>query len=108
AALAAIAVYEEDNLIENSRRLGTVMRGLLEDLQQRHPSVGATRNIGLFGIVELVRNRETVEPLAPYSGTSPERKALGNFCREEGLSHILGWNPFMPNPPLCITEAELR
>src|SRR3569832_1960184 len=56
AALANIAVYEEDNLIENARRMGTLMRGLLEDLEQRHPSVGATRNIGLIGIVELVRN----------------------------------------------------
>src|SRR5438045_7810109 len=44
AALATIAVYEEDDLIENARRMGTVMRGLLEDLEQRHPSVGATRN----------------------------------------------------------------
>src|SRR4026207_579968 len=55
AALANIAVYEEDKLIENARQMGTVMRGLLEDLEQKHPSVGATRNIGLFGIVELVR-----------------------------------------------------
>src|SRR3989449_1804091 len=58
AALATIAVYEEDHLIENARRMGAVLRGLLEDLQSRHVSVGATRNIGLFGIVELVRNPE--------------------------------------------------
>src|SRR5678816_4424618 len=56
AALATIAVYEEDKLIEKARNMGVLMRGLLEDLEQRHPSVGATRNIGLFGIVELVRN----------------------------------------------------
>src|SRR6201989_1102621 len=55
AALANIAVYEEDNLIENARRMGTVMRDLLDDLKARHPSVGAVRSIGLFGIVELVR-----------------------------------------------------
>jgi len=108
AALAAIAVYEQDDLIGNSRRLGTVMRGLLEDLQQRHPSVGTTRNIGLFGIVELVRNRETREPLAPFNGTSPEMQALVKFFREEGLYTIVRWNTFMTNPPLCITEAELR
>src|SRR4029434_5357712 len=46
AALATIAVYEEDKLIDNARRMGTFMRGLLEDLQRRHPSVGTTRNIG--------------------------------------------------------------
>src|SRR6476469_2246141 len=52
-ALATIAVYEDDNLIENARRMGKVMHDFLEDLQRRHPSVGTTRSIGLFGIVEL-------------------------------------------------------
>ena len=108
AALATIAVYEEDNLIENAWRMGTVMRGLLEDLQSRHPSVGATRNIGLFGIVELVRNRETREPMAPFNGSSPEMQALGKFFRAEGLYTLVRWNTFYANPPLCITEAELR
>jgi len=108
AALATIAVYEEDHLIENARKMGTLMRGLLEDLQNRHPSVGATRNIGLFGIVELVRNRETREPLAPFNGTSPETQALAKFFREEGLYTLVRWNTFFTNPPLCITEPELR
>ncbi len=108
AALATIAVYEEDNLIENARSMGKVMRGMLEDLQSRHPSVGATRNIGLFGIVELVRNRETREPMAPFNGASPEMQALGKHFRQEGLYTFVRWNTFFTNPPLCITEAELR
>jgi taurine---2-oxoglutarate transaminase len=108
AALATIAVYEEDNLIENARRMGVVMRGLLEDLESRHPSVGATRNIGLFGIVEVIRNRDTREPMAPFNGTSPEMQALGKFFRQEGLYTFVRWNTFFTNPPLCITEAELR
>jgi hypothetical protein len=81
---------------------------MLEDLQRRHPSVGATRNIGLFGIVELVRNRETREPMAPFNGTSPEMQALGKFFRAEGLYTLVRWNTFFTNPPLCITEAEMR
>ncbi len=108
AALATIAVYEEDRLIENARRMGEIMRGMLEDLQSRHPSVGATRNIGLFGIVEVVRNRETREPMAPFNGSSPEMQALGKFFRAEGLYTFVRWNTFFTNPPLCITEAELR
>ena len=108
AALATIAVYEEDNLIERAREMGVVMRGLLEDLKARHPSVGATRNLGLFGIVELVRNRETLEPLAPFNGTSPEMQALGKYFRQEGLYTFVRWNTFFTNPPLCITEAEMR
>ncbi len=107
-ALATIGVYEEDRLIENARNMGAVMRGMLEDLQNRHPSVGATRNIGLFGIVELVRNRETREPMAPFNGTSPEMQALGKFFRQEGLYTFVRWNTFFANPPLCITEPELR
>ncbi len=108
AAIATISVYEEDDLIENARRMGTVMRGMLEDLQTRHPSVGATRNIGLFGIVELVRNRQTREPLAPFNGTSPEMQSLGKFFRPEGLYTFVRWNTFFTNPPLCITEDELH
>jgi taurine--2-oxoglutarate transaminase len=108
AALATIAVYEEDNLIEKARHMGTMMRDLLEDLERRHPSVGATRNIGLFGIVELVRNPETREPLAPFNGTSPEMQALGKYFRQEGLYTFVRSNTFFTNPPLCIKEDEMR
>jgi len=108
AALATIQVYEEDNLIERARVLGRVMSDLLSDLQSRHPSVGAVRSIGLFGIVELVRNPGTREPMAPFNGTSEEMAALGRFFRQEGLYTVVRWNSFYTNPPLCITEAQLR
>jgi taurine--2-oxoglutarate transaminase len=108
AALATLSVYEEDKLIENARRMGRLMAELHADLQKRHPSVGATRNIGLFGIVELIRNRETREPLAPFNSTSPEMQALTRFFRQEGLYTFVRWNTFFTNPPLCITEAEMR
>lgn len=108
AALATIQVYEEDHLIENAKRMGAVMAELLKDLQARHPSVGAVRSIGLFGIVELIRNRRTKEPLAPFNGTSEEMQALGRFFRQEGLYTFVRWNVFYTNPPLCITEQQLR
>jgi taurine--2-oxoglutarate transaminase len=107
-ALATIAVYEEDGLVEKARQTGTVMEGLLGDLAARHPSVGAVRSIGLFGVVELVRNRDTREPMAPFNGTSPEMIALGKFFRQEGLFTFVRWNYFFTNPPLCISEGELR
>ncbi|HYT18905.1 MAG TPA: aminotransferase class III-fold pyridoxal phosphate-dependent enzyme [Candidatus Polarisedimenticolia bacterium] len=107
AALATIRVYEEDRLLENTRKMGAVMKGLLRDLQSRHPSVGAVRSIGLFGIVELVRNRRTREPMAPFNGSSKEMAALGRFFREQGLYTLVRWNTFFTNPPLCITEKEL-
>src|SRR6266851_4214943 len=108
AALATIKVYEEDHLLENARRVGVVMKELLGELARRHPSVGAARSIGLFGLVELVRDREKRTPLAPFNGTSDEMAALGKFFRQEGLYTFVRWNTFFTNPPLCITEAELR
>ena len=108
AALATIEVYEREGLIDNARRLGETMRGMMDELAARHPSVGAARNIGLFGIVELMRNRTTREPMAPFNGTSPEMKALGAYFREHGLYTFVRWHTFFANPPLCITEAELR
>jgi taurine---2-oxoglutarate transaminase len=108
AALATIRVYEEDRLIENAKKMGGVMKQLHADLEKRHPSVGEVRNIGLFGIVELVRSRKTKEPMAPFNGTSPEMAALGKFFREQGLYTIVRWNSFYTNPPLCINEQQLR
>jgi taurine--2-oxoglutarate transaminase len=108
AALATIAVYEEDGLIERARRMGTRLTELHQDLATRHPSIGAVRSIGLFGIIELVRNQTTREPMAPQNGTSPEMAALAKFFRDEGLFTFVRWNYFFTNPPLCITEDELR
>jgi taurine--2-oxoglutarate transaminase len=107
-ALATIAVYEEDGLVERANTMGAVMATLLAELQARHPSVGAVRSIGLFGIVELIRNRTTREPMAPFNATSPEMTALGKFFRQEGLYTFVRWNTFFTNPPLTITEDELR
>ncbi|MGQ0732171.1 MAG: aminotransferase class III-fold pyridoxal phosphate-dependent enzyme [Acidobacteriota bacterium] len=106
-ALATITVFEEDGLVERAARTGILMKGLLDDLARRHPSVGAVRSIGLFGIVELVRNRQTLEPMAPFNGASPEMQALGRHFRDEGLYTFVRWNTFFTNPPLCITEDEL-
>jgi taurine---2-oxoglutarate transaminase len=108
AALATIAVMEEDRLVEKARSTGRLMADLLAGLAARHPSVGAVRSIGLFGIVELIRDRETRTPLAPFNATSPEMTELGRFFREEGLYTFVRWNYFFTNPPLSITEAELR
>jgi taurine--2-oxoglutarate transaminase len=107
AALATIAVYEEEGLIENAQRMGRILRERHLELERKHPSVGATRSIGLFGMVELVRNRKTFEPMAPYNGTSDEMNALGRFFREQGLYTFVRWNTFFTNPPLIIDERQL-
>jgi taurine---2-oxoglutarate transaminase len=107
AALATIDVYEEDGLIERAARMGEVMREHHVRLKEKHPSVGAHRNLGLFGILELVRHRETYEPMAPYNGTSDEMKAVGKHLRDNGLYTFVRFNTIHNNPPLTITEDEL-
>jgi taurine--2-oxoglutarate transaminase len=108
AALATLQVYEDDKLIENARTMGALMKTLHADLARKHPSVGVARSIGLFGLVELVRDRAKKTPMAPFNGTSPEMAALGTFFRQEGLYTFVRWHTFFTNPPLCITEAQMR
>ena len=108
AALATIRVYEEDNLIENARKMGALLKDLGAEMQRKHKSVGAVRSIGLFGIFELVRSQRTKQPMAPFNGTSDEMAALGRFFREHGLYTLVRWNTFFTNPPLCINEPQLR
>ena len=107
-ALATIAVYEDEKVFDNVVRLGKVLRQRMDELTRKHPSVGSARNIGLFGIFELVRDRKTYEPMAPYNGTSEEMAALNKFFREQGLYTFVRWNTFFTNPPLVITEAQLE
>jgi taurine--2-oxoglutarate transaminase len=106
-ALATIQVYEDEGLLERATTMGEQMRRHHEELAAKHPSVGATRSIGLFGIVELVRDRTTMEPMAPFNGTSDEMTALGRRFRDEGLYTFVRWNSFFTNPPLTISEEEM-
>jgi taurine---2-oxoglutarate transaminase len=107
AALANIGVYEEDGLIENAANLDGVMRRHHEALAAKHPSVGAHRNLGLFGILDLVRSRDPWTPLTPFNGTSDEMKAITRFLRENGVYTMIANNSIHTNPPLCITEEQL-
>ncbi len=107
AALATIRVYEEDDLIGNAARLDGVLRRHHEALAAKHPSVGAHRNLGLFGILDLVRTRDPWTPITPFNGTSDEMKAIGRFFRDNGLYTLIANNSIHTNPPLCITEDQL-
>jgi taurine--2-oxoglutarate transaminase len=107
ASLATIRVYEEDDLIGNAARLGVTMRKHHEALAAKHPSVGAHRSIGLFGILDLVRSQDPWTPLTPFNGTSDEMKAIGKFFRENGLYTMMANNSIHTNPPLSITAEQL-
>ena len=107
AALATIGVYEEDDLIGNAARLDPVLRGHHEELARKHPSVGAHRSIGLFGILDLVNSHDPWTPITPFNGTSDEMKAIGKFFRDNGLYTMIANNSIHTNPPLCITAEQL-
>jgi taurine--2-oxoglutarate transaminase len=107
AAIANIEVMQADRLVEHAHSMGSVLRRMLTDLGEAHPSVGEVRSIGLFGVIELVRNRRTKEPLAPYNGSSPEMAAVRKSLLEQGLYIYTHWHTILVIPPLIIDEAQL-
>ena len=114
AGVAAIQVYQEENLVENARRMGAILADGLQTLKEKHPSVGDVRCIGLFSTIELVKDRQTKAPLAPLPGlpSSPEdvqvAPRLSATLRERGMHCFVKWNHLFPIPPLCIDESQLR
>jgi taurine--2-oxoglutarate transaminase len=107
AALATIDVMEQDGLVGNSKRMGEVLGAHHRAMAEKHPSVGRYRNIGLFGILELVKNRDTMEPLSPFNVTNATMQAINRYLLDHGVSTMIRWHNIMTNPPLCITEEQL-
>ena len=108
AAIANINVMKEDKIIEHAAIMGPVLNRMLTDLGEAHPCVGEVRNIGLFGILELVKDRKTKEPMAPWNGSSPEMTALKKYSLNHGLFLYTHWHTVLIIPPLIITEEQLQ
>src|SRR3990172_7441941 len=108
AAVANIQVMREDKIVEHAAGMGGVLRRMLTDLGEAHPSIGEVRNLGLFGILELVKDRKTKEPMAPWNGSSPEMAALRRYCLDHGLFLYTHWHTVLIIPPLIITEDQLK
>jgi taurine--2-oxoglutarate transaminase len=111
AAVATLKVYEEEGLIEKARVLGAQLMRDLEALKEKHPSVGDVRGIGLFTIIELVKDRDTREPLIPWNASGADlalNKEIHKRLLEGGVSTFVRWNWIFVVPPLVMTEAELR
>jgi taurine---2-oxoglutarate transaminase len=108
AAIANIGVMQSDRLVEHAAEMGPVLHKLLSDLGENHASVGEVRNIGLFGIIELVKDRQTKEPLALWNSSSPEMAAFRKYCLDHGLYVYTHWHTVLIIPPLIITEEQLQ
>jgi taurine--2-oxoglutarate transaminase len=108
AAVANIRAMKEDQVVEHAAAMGRVLKRMLSDLGEAHPSVGEVRSLGLFGIIELVKNRQTKEPMAPWNQSSAEMNALRQYCLEHGLFLYTHWHTVLIIPPLIITEEQLQ
>lgn len=111
AGIATLEVYQEEKLIENARAMGTVLQEGLEELKARHASVGDVRSIGLFAVIELVKDKTSKEPLAPWNARAHEMGVMAQVpgaLVERGMYTFCRWNWIFVVPPLCINESELR
>ncbi len=111
AGIATIQVYQQEKLVENAREMGKTLKEGLEELKAKHPSVGDVRCIGLFAVIELVKDRETKEPLAPWNAKPHEMGVMAKVpgaLRDRGVYTFSKWNWIFVVPPLSINETELR
>ncbi len=106
AALATLSVYEEDNLIENAQRMGEIMQDEYAAMKDRHPSIGEARGRGLFTVIELTADRATKAPLMSIDPDLTHQ--VDQFFRNEGMFVNVRGDFIFGNPPLTITEEELR
>jgi taurine---2-oxoglutarate transaminase len=106
-AEAVLHVMIDEDMVGNAVRMGLVMREEMDRLVAKHPSVREGRCIGLFGMMDVQKNSQG-DLIAPYNGTHPAMAAFGKFLRDNGLFTFVRWSHFMCNPPLCITEEQLR
>ena len=107
AALATIQVMEDDDLVGNAERLGVEMHRHHVELAARHPSVGRYRNLGLFGILELVKDRVSMEALSPFNVLNDTMSSINRALLDRGLFTMVRGNGIMTNPPLSITAEQL-
>ena len=110
AALATIEVYQEDGLVEQAAQTGRYIEQQVEQLKEKHPSIGDFRNTGLLGCIELVKNRETKEPVTPWNAKPSEMEATSRMAakiRELGMFTFVRWNWIFVAPPLNITKEEV-
>ena len=112
SAVASIEIFKEEGIVEHARTMGDDVIGPeLEKLAARHPSIGEVRGLGMFWALELVRDRDTHEPLVPFNAGGADAKPmvdLANACKERGLWPFTHFNRLHVVPPCTTTADELR
>jgi taurine--2-oxoglutarate transaminase len=109
AAVATINAMKEEGMVENAAWIGENVLGPgLRELVGKHPCVGEVRGLGVFWALDLVKDKATREPIAPYGGTSPAMTDLMNACKQRGLLPFSQFNRVHAVPPCNVSEAEAR
>jgi len=110
AALETIKIYEDEKLIENAIVMGAYMDSQVELLKEKHPSIGDWRNTGLLGCIELVKNRSTKEPMAPFNAKPDEMQVMNKVAakiKALGMYTFVRWNFIFIAPPLCVSKEQI-
>jgi taurine--2-oxoglutarate transaminase len=109
AVVATINTMKEEGVLENATFIGEIVLGpALAELEHKHASVGEVRGLGVFWAIELVKNKATREPMAPYGGSSPAMADLSVACKERGLLPLIAANRVHVVPPCTVSVAEVR
>jgi taurine--2-oxoglutarate transaminase len=110
AGLEVLKIYEDDGLIENTVAMGKYMDAKVEGLKLKHPSIGDWRNTGLLGCIEIVKNRKTKEPMAPFNAKPEEMVVMNKVAarlKDLGMYTFVRWNYIFVAPPLCINKEQI-
>jgi taurine--2-oxoglutarate transaminase len=109
AAVATIDVMAEEKIVENAAAIGeNVIKPLLAELMAKHKVIGEVRGKGVFWALDLVTDRQTRAPLAPYGSSSPAMNELVAACKKLGLFPFTNYNRMHICPPCNVSEAEIR
>lgn len=110
ASAEVLDIYKDENLVENAAAMGKYIDERIAEMALRHPSIGDFRNTGLLGCLELVKNRKTKEPLAPFNAKPDQMTVMNKVAarlKELGMYTFLRWNYVFIAPPLCITREQV-
>ncbi|PCI09422.1 MAG: aspartate aminotransferase family protein [Flavobacteriaceae bacterium] len=110
AALENLKIIDEENLIDKAAEMGAYIESEVEKLKAKHPSIGDFRNTGLLGCIELVKNRDTKEPVTPWNAKPDEMEATNRMAskiRELGMFTFVRWNFIFIAPPLNVSKEEV-
>ncbi len=110
AAVENIKILQEENMVENAALMGSYVDTQVEKLKEKHPSIGDFRNTGLLGCIELVKNRDTKEPVTPWNAKPHEMEAtlrMASKIRELGMFTFVRWNWIFIDSALCVTTDQI-